>query len=503
MSQIRKLVIVGGGTAGWMAAAALSRVMGTRNYQITLIESDEIGTVGVGEATIPTIQEFNTLLGIDENDFMKAVNGTFKLGIRFDNWSKPGNSYFHPFGVYGVDMGGLNFNHFWMRYHKAGGSGDFGLFNPQTLAARKGRFGRMAEINPQAPNVNYAFHFDASLYAKFLRGYCEKNGVVRQEGKITEVTQHPESGDITSVTLANGQVITGDLFIDCSGFRGLLIEQTLKSGYEDWSKWLPCNRAVAVPCDKVGPATPYTTSTAQEAGWQWRIPLQHRTGNGYVFCDAYMSEDKASELILQRLDGQAQADPRVIRFVTGHRKQMWNKNVIAMGLASGFLEPLESTSIWLVQDAITKLLKYFPKERITDIQRTCFNRDMLAAYDNVKDFLIAHYKVTMREDTPFWAYCKHMDIPDSLKLRLESFAEHNQSLVAPTELFKDASWFAVLAGQGMVPKSYSPAADVMAEDEFRWRMQRIREGSAGLADMMPPHETYLAKACPSPQLVAV
>ncbi|WAC48109.1 tryptophan 7-halogenase [Asticcacaulis sp. SL142] len=503
MSHIRKLVIVGGGTAGWMAAAALSRVMGTRNYQITLIESDEIGTVGVGEATIPTIQEFNTLLGIDENDFMKAVNGTFKLGIRFDNWSKPGSSYFHPFGVYGVDMGGLNFNHFWMRYHKAGGSGDFGLFNPQTLAARKGRFGRMAEINPQAPKVNYAFHFDASLYAKFLRGYCEKNGVVRQEGTITKIAQHPETGDITAVTLANGQVITGDLFIDCSGFRGLLIEQTLNSGYEDWSKWLPCNRAVAVPCDKVGPATPYTTSTAQEAGWQWRIPLQHRTGNGYVFCDAYMSEDKASDLILQRLDGKAQAEPRVIRFVTGHRKQMWNKNVIAMGLASGFLEPLESTSIWLVQDAITKLLKYFPKERITDVQRTCFNRDMLAAYDNVKDFLIAHYKVTEREDTPFWAYCKHMDIPDSLKFRLESFAEHNQSLVAPTELFKDASWFAVLAGQGMVPKSYNPAADIMPDDEFRWRMQRIREGSAGLADMMPPHETYLAKACPSPQLVAV
>ncbi|MDC7677398.1 tryptophan halogenase family protein [Asticcacaulis machinosus] len=503
MPQIRKLVIVGGGTAGWMAASALSRVMGTRNYQITLIESDEIGTVGVGEATIPTIQEFNTLLGIDENDFMKAVNGTFKLGIRFQNWSAPGSDYFHPFGVYGVDMGGLNFNHFWMRYHKAGGSGDFGLFNPQTLAARKGRFGRMAEINPNAPNVNYAFHFDASLYAKFLRGYCEKNGVVRQESKITSVAQHPETGDITSVTLANGQAVSGDLFIDCSGFRGLLIEQTLKSGYEDWSQWLPCNRAVAVPCDKVGPATPYTTSTAQEAGWQWRIPLQHRTGNGYVFCDAYMDEAKASELILQRLDGKAQAEPRVIRFVTGHRKQMWNKNVIAMGLSSGFLEPLESTSIYLVQHAVLKLLKYFPKDEITPSIRIAFNQDMLRAYDNVKDFLIAHYKVTKREDTPFWAYCKHMDIPDSLKMRLEMFQYHNDARVTSLELFTEPSWFAILVGQGLVPRSYHPAADEMPQEEFRWRMQKIRDGSTGLADMMPSHESYLAKTCPSPQRVAV
>ena len=494
--KIRKLVIVGGGTSGWMAAAALSKTLGTTHYSLTLVESDEIGTVGVGEATIPTIQEFNQLLEIDENEFMKATNATFKLGIRFVDWKAKGSVYFHPFGTYGVDMN-VNFTHYWMRYHLSGGSSDFGLFNPQSLAAQQGRFGRMSEINPQAPAVNYAFHFDASLYAKFLRRYSEARGVVRQEGKITSVTQAPESGDVTSVTLENGQTIEGDLFIDCSGFRGLLIEQTLKTGYTDWSQWLPCNRAAAVPCDKVCSITPYTTSTAHEAGWQWRIALQHRTGNGYVFCDSFLNEDKAAELLLQRLDGKPQADPRIIRFVTGHRKQQWNQNVIAMGLASGFLEPLESTSIYLVQEAIMRLLRYFPREQITDSLRASFNGDMLFAYNDVKDFLIAHYKVSQREDTPFWAYCKHMDIPDSLKARLESFERHNLSLVKSDELFKEASWFAVLAGQGLLPKSYHPVADLMPKDEFHWRMERIREGTAGLANMMPAHEAYIAKACPS------
>jgi tryptophan halogenase len=521
--NIRKIVVVGGGTAGWMAASALAKVFGTQKYTITLIESDEIGTVGVGEATIPTIQEFNQLLEIDENLFMKETNATFKLGLRFLDWSAIGSEYFHPFGTYGVDMN-VNFTHYWMRHRLSGGSADFGLFNPQTVAARRGRFGRMSEINPKAPNVNYAFHFDASLYAKFLRRYCEALGVVRQEGKITTITQHPETGDIASVTLESGQTLTGDLFIDCSGFRGLLIEQTLKTGYTDWSHWLPCNRAAAVPCDKLrseaaqalrnssdgrsplpegkpSGITPYTQLTAREAGWQWRIALQHRTGNGYVFCENYLSEDKAAELLLQRLDGKPQADPRIIRFTTGHRKLQWNRNVVAMGLASGFLEPLESTSIHLLQEAIMKLIRYFPRDRITDSLRDNFNREMLFAYDDVKDFLIAHYKITTREDTPFWAYCKHMDIPDSLKARLESFEQDNRSLVKPEELFKEASWFAVLVGQGLTPKSYHPVADLMPEDEFRWRMDRVREGTAGLASAMPPHDDYVARVCPSPQLV--
>ncbi len=502
-SRIRNVVIVGGGTAGWMAAAALAKVMGTQRYAISLIESDEIGTVGVGEATIPTIQVFNQILGIDENAFMKAVNGTFKLGIEFVNWSEPGSRYFHPFGVYGIDMSGINFTHFWLRALKAGGSPDFGLYNPQTLAARQNRFARVQEIDPNIPAVNYAFHFDASLYGRFLRSYCEKLGVVRHEGKITEVKQDPDSGDILSVVLADGRAVAGDLFIDCSGFRGLLIQQTLNSGYTDWSHWLPCNRAAAVPCAKTGPTTPYTRSTAQEAGWQWRIPLQHRIGNGYVFSDAYLSEDKACDLLLQRLDGQAQAEPRVLKFVTGHRKQMWSHNVIAMGLASGFLEPLESTSIHLVQEAVLKLIKYFPGKGIDDSLRRNFNRDMLAAYDNVKDFLIAHYKVTQREDTPFWAYVKHMDIPDSLKARMEIFGQHNLPLVQDEELFKEASWFAVLAGQGLMPQSYHPIADTMAADEFNWRMQRVREGTLGRVTIMPAHDAYVSRVCPAPGLVSL
>ena len=492
---VQKIVVVGGGTAGWMAAAALAKVMGTRRNTITLIESEEIGTVGVGEATIPTIQVFNSMMGIDENRFMRETNATFKLGIRFVDWSARGSDYFHPFGVFGVDMNGINFTHYWLRYAKTFGSDDFGLFNPQTMAARANRFGRMSEINPKAPAVNYAFHFDAGLYARFLRSIAENLGVVRREGRIVSVAQNPESGDVASIALNDGATVEGDLFIDCSGFRGLLIEETLKTGYTDWSRWLPCNRAVAVPCETMSPLTPYTTSTAREAGRQWRIPLQHRTGNGYVFCDAWLSEAEAGDTMMQQLDGKALAEPRVLQFTTGHRTKQWNRNVVAIGLASGFLEPLESTSIHLAQEAILTLIRYFPNSEISEIQRACFNRDMLAAYDNVKDFLIAHYKLTDREDTPFWRHCRHMEIPDSLAFRLESFARHNQPLVRNEELFKEASWFAVLAGQGLMPKSYHPIADIMPEDEFRWRMQRVREGTMGIVDAMPGHEAYIAQAC--------
>ena len=500
--DVQKIVVVGGGTAGWMAASALAKVMGTKRYSITLIESEEIGTVGVGEATIPTIQVFNTMMGIDENQFMRETNATFKLGIRFVDWSATGSDYFHPFGVYGVDMTGINFSHYWLRYAKNGGSKDFGLFNPQSMAARANRFGRMSEINPNAPTVNYAFHFDAGLYAGFLRSIAERLDVVRREGRIISVEQHPESGDIVSLSLNDGTTIAGDLFIDCSGFRGLLIEETLKTGYTDWSRWLPCNRAVAVPSEKTSPLTPYTTSTAREAGWQWRIPLQHRTGNGYVFCDAYLSEAEASEKLMQRLDGKALAEPRVLKFTTGHRNSQWCHNVVAIGLASGFLEPLESTSIHLAQEAILTLIRYFPNSGISETQRACFNRDMLAAYDNVKDFLIAHYKLTEREDTPFWRHCRHMDIPDSLAFRMDSFARHNQPLVQHQELFKEASWFAVLAGQGLMPKGYHPIADIMPEDEFRWRMQRVREGTVGMVNAMPGHEAYVARVCAAQALSA-
>lgn len=499
---IKSIVVVGGGTSGWMSAALLAKKMTTELFDITLIESEEIGTVGVGEATIPAIIHYNKMLGFDEDEFVRETNATFKLGIHFIDWKQVGESYFHPFGIFGSGMDGINFEHFWLRLMKMGGNPDYGLYNAETLAARQNRFGRADKQEGDKPRINYAFQFDASLYAAYLRRYSEKRGVVRREGKIIKVNQDAESGFITSVEMNNGEVVTGDLFIDCSGFRGLLIEETLKCGYEDWSKWLPCNRAAAVPCEKarledgsIAPITAYTRSTAREAGWQWRIPLQHRTGNGYVFCNDYISEDEACEKLMSRLDGKALKDPKVLRFTTGHRKQMWNRNVVALGLASGFLEPLESTSIHLVQVAITKMVATFPRHGIRPAYINTFNREMLEEYVNVKDFLIAHYKVTEREDTPFWKYCKYMDIPDSLKERLELFETSGQSAVRPHELFREQSWFAVLMGQGMIPRDYHPIADAISEDELRQRMAKYRTGIDDRVKGMIPHDDFIAKHC--------
>ncbi|MET0356302.1 MAG: tryptophan halogenase family protein, partial [Cellvibrio sp.] len=449
MNKINKIVIVGGGTAGWMAAAALSKVLGCQNYTITLVESEHIGTVGVGEATIPMINLFNRVLGLDENEFVRETNATFKLGIEFLNWGKLGQRYFHPFGSLGLDMDGISFNHFWMRWKKSGGNLDYSKFSAETEAARANKFMRTAGESGPAymPHINYAFQFDASLYAKFLRRYSESRAVKRVEGKIVEVKQHSDSGFIQSLILQNGTSIDGDFFIDCSGFRGLLIEQTLKAGYHDWSHWLPVNRAAAVPCENTGMLFPYTRATAQEFGWQWRIPLQHRTGNGYVYCDKFITEDAAAEKLLSRLDGKALAEPKTLKFVTGMRKKCWDKNCVAIGLASGFLEPLESTSIHLVQVAIAKLLTMFPRDGISEMMVRRFNHEMSFDYNDVKDLLIAHYKVTEREDTEFWRYVKNMSIPDSLQEKLDTFRTRGDMMVRHDELFKEQSWFNILMGQ--------------------------------------------------------
>jgi tryptophan halogenase len=504
---LRRIVIVGGGTAGWMTAALLSKSLGTVNFDITLIESEEIGTVGVGEATIPPIITFNDVLGLDEDEFVRETQATFKLGIDFVNWRLPGTRYFHPFGVYGQDMDGIGFQNYWLRHAMAGGNPDFGRFNVETMAARENKFGRTPKTDTSGlPRLNYAFQFDAALYAAFLRRYSEKRGVVRREGMIVNVDQHPETGFVTTLTLKDGTTIAGDLFIDCSGFRGLLIEQTLKSGYEDWSRWLPCNRAAAVPCERAviaksgggdvpAPITPYTRVTAQEAGWQWRIPLQHRTGNGYVFCSDYMSEDEACEKVLSRLDGKPLKDPKVLRFVAGHRKKVWNKNVLALGLASGFLEPLESTSIHLVQACLTRFISMMPRREFNPVVIDEFNRLAVAEYVNVKDFLIAHYKITEREDTPFWAHCRNMDIPDSLKARLEVFGSQGHANVALPELFKEGSWFAVLLGQGLAPRDYNPVADYISMDELKMRLSRIRTQIQDRVDRLPLHDAYIAANC--------
>jgi tryptophan halogenase len=498
--MIKKIVIVGGGTAGWMTAAALSRVIGTKHHQITLVESEQIGTVGVGEATVPMISLFNNkVLNIDENEFMRETNATFKLGIEFVDWRKPGNRYFHPFGVLGVDMDGISFMHYWMRWQKSGGNLDYTKFNAETEAARAAKFMRTNnEPGPKImPDINYAFQFDASLYAAYLRRYAEKRGAQRAEGVITDVRQNSDTGYIESVVLDSGKIIEGDFFIDCSGVRGLLIEQVCNAGFHDWSHWLPVNRAAAVPCESSGELLPYTRATAREAGWQWRIPLQHRTGNGYVFCDQYISEDEAASKLLQRLDGKAQAEPRILRFTTGIRKKSWIKNCVALGLANGFLEPLESTSIHLVQVGISKILTMFPRTHFNERLIKRYNDEMHMEYENVKDLLIAHYKITEREDTPFWQYVKNMPIPDSLDERLESFRTRGEIIARATEFFKETSWFSVLVGQGLIPEAYHPVADAISDDDLRMRLARIRTGLQNRVDMMPKHADFIRQNCES------
>lgn len=498
LSRVKKIVIVGGGTAGWMAAAAFSRVIGCRIHDIVLVESKQIGTVGVGEATIPMISLFNKkVLGIDENEFVRETNGTFKLGIEFVNWRRQGHAYFHPFGGYGIDMDGVSFTHFWRRWIDAGGGLDYTRFSPEIEAARAARFMR-TEGEPGSklmPDINYAFQFDANLYAAYLRRYAERLGVNRIEGKVIGVDQDPDSGNIQCLRLDAGDKIDGDFFLDCSGFRALLIEGVFKAGYHDWSKWLPVNTAMAVPCASAGELLPYTRATALDAGWQWRIPLQHRTGNGYVFSNQFISEDEAANSLLKNIDGRILAEPRPLHFVTGVRKKSWIKNCVALGLANGFLEPLESTSIHLVQVAISKILTMFPRTGFNEWLIERYNDEMFREYDIIKNFLIAHYKVTEREDTPFWQYVKNMEIPLELSERLQLFRERGEVIAYTGELFKETSWFAVLMGQGLIPEAYHPVADSISDDELRLRLTKIRAGVKARVESMPSHADYIRHQC--------
>ncbi|HVZ99179.1 MAG TPA: tryptophan halogenase family protein [Caulobacterales bacterium] len=494
---LKNLVVVGGGSAGWMTAAALAKVMGSQNYSVTLVESDAIGIVGVGEATIPMIRLYNHVVGIDENEFVRETSATFKLGIEFRDWRKLGHSYFHPFGVFGVDMDGINFMHFWARWRKEfGGAADIWKFNAESEAAAQHKFMRTPEMAQQTlPHINYAFQFDAGRYAAYLRRLAERNGCKRVEGQIVKVNLHPETGFIESLDLKDGQIIKGDFFVDCSGFRGLLIEETYKAGYHDWSRWLPANRAAAMPCKSVDPIIPYTRATARESGWQWRIPLQHRIGNGYVFCNEFISEDEAMQKLSERLDGEKLAEPRLLKFVTGVRKKAWIKNCVAIGLSSGFLEPLESTSIHLGQVAISKLLAHFPRQGYHPTLVDKFNDEMHFEYDNVKDFIIAHYKVTEREDTPFWKFCKNMDIPDTLRAKLDLFQRRGEVMPSRAELFKETSWFAVLYGQGLIPEDHHPVADVVSEQDLKLRMSNVRTGVSERVRGMPNHQAFIASTC--------
>ncbi|MBV7535490.1 tryptophan 7-halogenase [Duganella sp. sic0402] len=493
-NHINSITVVGGGSAGWMAATALATYLG-KGASIRLIESEEIGIVGVGEASVPHIRLFNgQWLGIDEAEFVKRTQGTIKLGIQFKDWGRIGDSYIHGFGAIGRSMGPLPFHQFWLKLFQSGRAAPIGAYTPQTVMAPQGKFApRDHNAAPGSPlaDIAYAYHFDATLYARYLRELAEQRGVQRIEGKITSVQQRPDDGHIASVTLDSGQVVDGELFIDCSGFRGLLIEQTLKTGYVDWSHWLPCDSALAVPSASVDPITPYTRASAQKAGWQWRIPLQHRTGNGYVYSSKHISDDEAATTLLANLDSEALAEPRQLRFTTGMRRKFWNKNVVALGLASGFLEPLESTSIYLAQSGITRLLSMFPQRDFNPLLVERYNQESAFEYERVRDFLILHYKATERNDTPFWDYCRTMAIPDSLRDAIDLFRSNGCYFRNGDDFFALPSWVQVMLGQGIVPQSYHPIVDEMPESKIIEQVEGMERMLAHAVAAMPTHQEWI------------
>lgn len=490
-----RIAIAGGGTAGWMVAAAFSRFLET-GFEVVLIESDVIGTVGVGEATIPQMRLFNDALGLDEAAFMRATQGTFKLAIEFVDWYKPGHRYMHAFGDVGRDVGLMPFQHSWARARKLGLAKPLAHYSLNNIASLENRMqrgpARTAKLLGEMP---YAFHFDASLYAAYLRRYAAARGVMRIEGRIVDVQRDGGSGDVASLMLEGEREVSADLFIDCTGFQGLLIEKTLGAGYEDWTHWLPADRAVAVPCERTdAPITPFTRSTARSAGWQWRIPLQHRTGNGMVFSSAFMSEDEATATLLANLDGAPTAEPRPIKFVTGKRRAFWKNNVIAVGLASGFMEPLESTSIHLIQSAIQRIMKLLPGRQAAQADRREFNRQSDFEYDRIRDFIILHYKANEREGA-FWQHCRDMPVPDFLADKIALFRANGHIVREHEELFTEVGWLQVMAGQGIVPEGNHPIADTISKADLAEYMDTLEKLIAREARQMAGHSDFIASYC--------
>jgi tryptophan 7-halogenase len=494
-SRIRRLVIVGGGTAGWMAAASFAHYFARQGLSITLIESTDIGTVGVGEATIPAIRDFYRALGIDEFDLMRATRATAKLGIEFKDWS-PGASFIHPFGLFGLPARDVAFHHYWLRLRQLGDTTAFGAYSLAIELCRQNRFTRPHPSPESHLSVfDWALHFDASLFARYLREYSLARGVKRIDAKVVDVTLRGEDGFIDSLTLAGGERVGGDLFIDCTGFRGLLIEEALGAGYEDWTHWLPCDRAVAMPCSSSGPLTPYTRATALEAGWQWRIPLQHRLGNGYVFCSEFLSEDEATARLRGNLEGQPLAEPKVLRFTTGFRKKVWSRNCVALGLAAGFLEPLESTSISLIETGIEKLRRLFPDCSFDPALAEEFNRTTRLEFERIRDFLIAHYRFSSREDTAFWRHCRTLPIPSSLEHKLRLFRARGHLVRYEWETFLDPSWLAIYTGFDILPDRYDPLADHFEAAELRRILTGMRHSIEQTARAAPTHAEFIARYC--------
>jgi tryptophan halogenase len=493
--EIKRVVIAGGGTAGWLAAAALSHQLG-RILDITLIESDEIGTIGVGEATIPPIRVFHKLLQIDEQEFMRATAATFKLGIWFENWGRKGDRYVHSFGRNGKPTWMCEFHNFWLRSRELGFDSELGDYCFELQAAKAEKF-----ATGQNVDINFAYHFDAGQYAKFLRRFAENLGLRRVEGKVQEVRQDPESGFVTSLLLHSGQRVEGDLFIDCTGFRGLLIEQTLKTGFEDWTKWLPCDSAAAVQTELTGPAPPYTKSAAHDAGWRWRIPLQHRVGNGLVFSSSHLSDEAATDELLGSIEGKPLTMPRILKFQTGRRRAVWNKNVIALGLASGFIEPLESTSIHLMMVGVTRLLHMFPFGGIHQSMVSQYNDASRIEMEKTRDFVVLHYHATERDDSPFWRHCRDMAIPDSLAQRIDMFRQSAYAYQADAELFRVDSWTQVMLGQRIVPRTYHPAARLLSAEELTKFLSEYRASIQQVVARMPSHQDFVNQYCKASESV--
>lgn len=496
IGPIRSVVIVGGGTSGWMCAAALASVLGKTGLSITLIESEAIGTVGVGEATLPHIRFFNRKLGIDERELMAATKATFKLGIEFKDWGQIGDRYIHPFGDFGWEQNQIPFHHFATRALQAGQSIHLDNYSVPIKAAREGRFG-LPHPDPRdlRSTFGYAYQFDATLYASFLRKFCEARHVSRVEGKVCDVTLRNDDGFIESVILEDGRTLAADLFIDCSGFRALLIGQALGVGYRDWTKHLPCNRAVTAACEHVGPSLPYTRATAKASGWQWRIPLQHRTGNGYVYSDAFLSAQDAEDSLLADLEGPRRTEPKHLKFTTGQRELSWKKNCVAVGLSGGFLEPLESTGIFLIQEAITTLIELFPTKACEATDRNEYNRLMDLNFERVRDFLLLHYVATTRDDSPFWRHMRDMELPDSLQYKMDLFKSSGRIVSYETGAFKDPSWLAVYYGQGIVPETADPATLGLNDNTLGDVLGQVQSDISRAAQSFDLHQTFIDNYC--------
>lgn len=493
-TNLKVIAIIGGGAAGWMTAAALSRMLQPQNVQIKLVESEQIGTVGVGEATIPDIANFNLMLGINEQEFLAATQGTFKLGIEFRDWGKLGDKYFHPFGGHGVDMNGIDFHQYWLHSKQNGNSAALEDYSICAVAAKHSKF-MLPDNNPKSvlSHLRYAYHFDASAYAAFLRQYAHQRGVERIEGNIEKVNLAPLSGHIQNVVLANSQIIEADFFFDCSGFNALLLDKTLGVKFKNWSHWLPCNRAQAVACERTETLPPYTVSTAKKAGWQWRIPTQHRTGNGHIYCSNFISDDEANQVLLAGLDAKPLGEARTIHFQTGCREQFWVKNCIGIGLSSGFLEPLESTSIFLIQQGITRFISLYPDGNLSEIIQKEYNRLMTREFDQVRDFIILHYHATKRDDSPFWNYCRTMAIPDSLQHKIDLFKAGGRVFRDDQELFSKTNWIAVMLGQNIQPDVCEPILSDIPKDEIQRSLDSMHNAMIQTVSRLPSHAEFIRK----------